>query len=110
MLKAILALIADSLIMACMQSKEQLKALKAQRAAAEAKASEDAAKLKAKQVDSPPPCLPCIKALSPDILISIIFKLQRLWYIFNMSTFYLKGVPHRAGGVCNKMTPISPRH
>ena len=36
--------------MACMQSKEQLKALKAQRAAAEAKAAEDAAKQAAKQV------------------------------------------------------------
>ena len=37
-------------IMACMQSKEQLKALKAQRAAAEAKAAEDAGKQAAKQV------------------------------------------------------------
>ena len=36
--------------MACMQSKEQLKALKAQRAAAEAKAAENAAKQAAKQV------------------------------------------------------------
>ena len=37
-------------IMACMQSKEQLKALKAQRAAAEANAAENAAKQAAKQV------------------------------------------------------------
>ena len=36
--------------MTCMQAKEQLKALKAQRAAAEAKAAEDAAKQMAKQV------------------------------------------------------------
>ena len=35
-----------------LQSKEQIKALKAQRAAAEAKAAEEAAKQRAKQVDS----------------------------------------------------------
>ena len=53
MLKATLALLFRIFTQSswhCMQSKEQLKALKAQRAAAEAKAAENAAKQAAKQV------------------------------------------------------------
>lgn len=84
--------------MACMQSKEQLKALKAQRAAAEAKAAEDAAKQAAKQVGFPSSLaffLPFrLQAWSGTGVISILSKPQQQQCTIQVSTCYRMGVPH----------------